>query len=103
MFKYALLAASAALALTATASVTSAHTSRGVVGKHYHPRAAKVRYGGRPNVGYWRPGPAQGPGFGFSTYRGDPFGSDDYYDGDRCYYVRHQNFCEANHIFNGFD
>lgn len=70
---------------------------------HYH--AAKVRYGGSPHLGYWRKGPARGHGvaFAFSTYRGDPFGSDDYYDGNRCYYVHHQNYCMRNHIFNGFD
>jgi hypothetical protein len=61
-----------------------------------HPKqaeAAWVRYGGRPGLGYWRPGPASGYGFGFSTYKGDPFGSDDYWDGGRCYYRLHHDFC----------
>lgn len=65
-------------------------------------RAVKVRYGGKKHLGYWRKGPKTGYGFRFSSYRGDPFGSDDYWDGGRCYYVNHQNFCVKNRIFNGF-
>lgn len=64
--------------------------------------AKKVRYGGAPGRGYWRPGPAQGYGFGFSTYRGDPFGRDDYYDGDRCYYLHRRDFCVRYKSFTGF-
>jgi len=71
--------------------------------KDHGRTAAKVRYGGKPGLGYWRPGPAKGYGFGFSSYKGDPFGSDDYWDGDKCYYVRHSNFCVKNRIFTGFD
>lgn len=66
-------------------------------------KAARVRYGGRAGVGYWRPGPDAGYGFGFSSYKGDPFGSDDYYDGGRCYYRKHRDFCVANKIFDGSD
>jgi len=44
-------------------------------------------------LGYHRNGPAHGPGFGFATYRGDPFYSDDYYDGRGCYYLHHRYVC----------
>ncbi|MCB1484815.1 MAG: hypothetical protein AB7S74_13840 [Hyphomicrobium sp.] len=71
---------------------------------HYqkHGKAAPVHYGGKPGLGYWRRGPAKGYGFGFSSYKGDPFGGDDYWDGDKCYYVHHKNFCVKNRIFTGF-
>ena len=45
----------------------------------------------------------QGRGFGFWSYKGDPFGSDDYYDGNRCFYVRHHDYCVKNNIFSGFN
>lgn len=93
----------AAAALAAASSPGLAHASqhhKGVHAKKAH--AAKVRYGGKPGLGYWRPGPEKGYGFRFSSYKGDPFGSDDYFDGDRCHYDHHQNFCHPNRIFNGF-
>ncbi|HMN37281.1 MAG TPA: hypothetical protein PKD49_06165 [Hyphomicrobium sp.] len=71
--------------------------------KHHAHEAAKVHYGGSPGLGYWRRGPGKGYGFGFSSYKGDPFGSDDYWDSDKCYYVRHADFCIKNRIFTGFD
>jgi len=45
--------------------------------------------------GYSRRGPPYGYRFGFSTYAGDPFYSDDYYDGGRCYYLHHRDFCRG--------
>ena len=76
-------------------------------GKHHgHKHAShvnRVHYGGKPGVGYWRKGPEQGRGFGFWSYKGDPFGSDDYYDGNRCFYVRHHDHCVKNNIFSGFN
>lgn len=68
-----------------------------------HRRAARVRYGGKRWRGYWRPGPETGYGFRFASYRGDPFGSDDYWDHGRCYYLHHSNYCVANKIFDGSD
>jgi hypothetical protein len=65
------------------------HTGRG----HEHGHAAQLRYGGAPERGYWRPGPHQGYGFGFATYRGDPFGKSDYFDGRGCFYLRAKDFC----------
>lgn len=76
------------------------HVSGQHGGKSAH-RPARVRYSGRGGVGYWRPGPETGYGFGFSSYKGDPFGNDDYYDGGRCYYQKHHDFCVANKIFDG--
>ncbi len=46
-------------------------------------------------LGYHRAGPAHGYRFGFATYAGDPFARDDYYDGRRCYYLHHQDFCRG--------
>jgi hypothetical protein len=46
-----------------------------------------------PKKGYSRRGPPYGPGFGFATYAGDPFATDDYYDGYRCYYLHHRDVC----------
>ena len=67
-----------------------------------HAHAEKVHYGGKPGLGYWRRGPAHGYGFGFSSYKGDPFGSDDYSDGQGCFYLHHKNYCVKNRIFTGF-
>lgn len=101
---FRLLAAAGIAYLSLAVPASAHHRSGHYAGQHhYHYRAAKVHHGGKPHLGYWRRGPAKGYGFGFSTYRGDPFGDDDYYDGDRCYYVNHENFCMPNHIFNGFD
>lgn len=95
--------------LLAVAGITLAAVPAEAHGRHHHGKhhthhhANAVHYGGAPGLGYWRKGPKQGYGFGFSSYKGDPFGSDDYYDGDRCFYVRHQDHCVKNKIFSGFD
>lgn len=72
---------------------------------HYAPHhgkvAARLRYGGAPGLGWWRPGPESGKGFRFATYKGDPFGRDDYYDGDRCYYRKSLDFCVSKRIIDG--
>lgn len=58
--------------------------------RHAHPaRPRHTRYG------YGRPGPRHGYGFGFSTYAGDPFYGDDYFDGRGCYYLHRQDFCRG--------
>lgn len=105
MSRSMLIAAVCAATVVAIAAPAGARYPARV--RHYdndfHYRAAKIHLGGRHQLGHWRPGPARGVAFGFSTYRGDPFGGDDYYDGHRCYYVHHQNYCMRNHIFNGFD
>lgn len=93
----------AAAAFVVVSSPALAHTTHHHKSGHAKKQhAAKVRYGGKPGRGYWRPGPEKGYGFRFATYKGDPFGSDDYFDGDRCHYDHHQNFCIPNKIFNGF-
>lgn len=69
---------------------------------HHHAATAKIRYGGKPGLGYWRPGPANGYGFAFSTYKGDPFGRDDYSDGGNCFYMHHRDHCVKDWIFSGF-
>jgi hypothetical protein len=94
--------AAAAIALAVFAAPAEAHKGR-YHKHHHHHNAGKVHYGGKPGLGYWRRGPEQGRGFGFSSYKGDPFGSDDYYDGNRCFYVRHRDHCVKNNIFSGFN
>lgn len=88
-------------ALSAFAFAPSAEAHHGK--HHHHHKVGKVHYGGKKGVGYWRKGPEQGRGFGFWSYKGDPFGSDDYYDGNRCFYVRHHDYCVKNNIFSGFN
>lgn len=104
----ALACAAALLALTTAAPKADAFHSRGYVkfgvhGAHHHGKgrkAKRIKYGPRPK-GYWRPGPEKGYGFRFSTYRGDPFGKNDYYDGGDCFYRNGHNFCEPrNWRFN---
>lgn len=94
MMKFAALLASALVLALSPMPAEAHHTTK-------KGKAAKVRYGGKPGLGYWRPGPKRGYGFRFSSYKGDPFSSDDYYDGDRCYYVHHTNYCVKNRIFMG--
>lgn len=105
MSKYMLaIAAAAAGVMMSLAPASAKHQARvRLYDNDFHYRSGKIQHGGRGNVGYWRRGPKNGVAFGFSTYRGDPFGGDDYYDGNRCYYVHHQNYCMRNRIFNGFD
>lgn len=70
---------------------------------HAHKRTSRLRYGGAPGLGVWRKGPLRGRGFAFSSYKGDPFGHDDYYDGDRCFYVHGRDFCNKRRIWTGFN
>lgn len=98
MIRFLALAAAAVFLASLPSPADAGH--RGA--RHHHPHVGKVHYGGRRHLGYWRRGPARGYGFGFSSYRGDPFGSDDYFDGGRCYYVHHRDHCVKNRIFNGF-
>jgi hypothetical protein len=72
-----------------------AHTRQPTYQIKGHRKAEAVHYNGpkHKNLGYWRHGPATGYGFGFASYKGDPFGSDDYYDRAGCYYLHHKNFC----------
>lgn len=97
------LAFAAISTLAAFALAPAAEAHQGKHHKHHHHKASKVHYGGKPGLGYWRKGPEQGRGFRFSSYKGDPFGSDDYYDGNRCFYVRHRDHCVKNNIFSGFN
>ena len=92
----------AAAALLVSAIPARAHHRHHIGAPHHKAHAAKVHYGGKPGLGYWRRGPETGYGFGFASYKRDPFGSDDYFDGGRCYYLHHRNFCAANKIFDGF-
>jgi hypothetical protein len=92
----------AAIALLAVLSIPVQAHEAGRAAHHRKTLVAKVRYGGKPGLGYWRPGPAQGYGFAFSSYKRDPFGADDYFDGDRCHYVHKRDYCDANKIFDGF-
>ncbi|MFT3732867.1 MAG: hypothetical protein QM780_15840 [Hyphomicrobium sp.] len=55
---------------------------------HWHHR-----HNGEFRLGYHRAGPPHGYRFGFATYAGDPFARDDYYDGGRCHYLHHRDFC----------
>jgi hypothetical protein len=92
MSKYSVTAACIALAaaLPMLGSVAQAHSSklsaRDHVAGHAYPYVQLRR-------GYSRAGPPYGPGFGFATYAGDPFATDDYYDGGRCYYLHHRDVC----------
>ena len=111
MFRFVIAFLTTAVLVAAAATPASAHRKRhankrivylsaAYVPPHAH--ANKVHYGGKPGRGYWRKGPEKGYGFRFASYKGDPFGSDDYSDGDRCFYVHHQNYCVKNKIFTGF-
>lgn len=71
-----------ALGLAALAPAAEAH--------HWHHR-----HDGYFRLGYHRAGPPHGYRFGFWTYAGDPFARDDYYDGHRCYYLHHRDFCRG--------
>lgn len=97
-----LTAFAVAAAVMIVAPDAEAHRDKSHVHYKKH-RIGKVHYGGKPGLGYWRKGPEQGKGFRFSTYKSDPFGSDDYYDGNRCFYVRHSDHCVKNNIFSGFN
>ena len=111
MIRFVIALVTTAVLVAAAATPASAHHKRhgskrivylsaAYVPPHAH--ANKVHYGGKPGLGYWRRGPEKAYGFRFSSYKGDPFGSDDYYDGDRCYYDHHRDFCLKSKIFTGF-
>lgn len=86
----------AALAMLASNAGASTGTS---TSHHKHARHSHVETYHKHNAylhrGYSRPGPLYGYRFGFSTYAGDPFYSDDYFDGRRCYYLHHHDFCRG--------
>jgi hypothetical protein len=89
MIKFrALVGASlAAASLVSTADAKVTHHSG-------HYRYAAERYS--------RTGPAYGYKFGWATYWGDPFASDDYFDGHNCYYLHHKDFCLGPRRRGGF-
>lgn len=97
---------STAIAISAILVVALALPAHAHEGRHLrkgYGAVSKTHYGGmRPELGYWRRGPKTGYGFGFSTYKGDPFGSDDYYDRGRCFYMHHRDTCVKDWIFSGF-
>ena len=87
----------AALAMLASNAGASTGTSHHKYARHSHKAHAAThhRHGAYRHRGYSCPGPRYGYRFGFSTYAGDPFYSDDYFDGRRCYYLHHQDFCRG--------
>jgi hypothetical protein len=109
MRKYICVALSVLAVAAAAPAAFAKHRHKHVsaVSDHYHSEyagrhAKKIHKGGHGHAGYWRRGPEAGYGFGFSTYKNDPFGADDYFDGNRCHYRRHHDFCYYNKIFTGF-
>jgi hypothetical protein len=111
------LAAASALALSASAAEANATHHRHYRSAHHaHPAHHRHRYTKRQRVrivyadkygvlrlGRYRPGPPYGYKFGFATYAGDPFASDDYFDGHRCYYLHRRDFClSPNRAFDPF-
>ncbi len=79
--------ASFVLGLAALVPSADAHHWRHHHGRYHNNCCFKL--------GYHRYGPPYGPRFGFYTYAGDPFARDDYYDGRRCYYLHHRDFCRG--------
>lgn len=94
---FATMAALAWLASSANAS--AAHHQHAHHSYKHHSHKAHVAHHHKPvaqkRKGYSRRGPLYGYGFGFSTYAGDPFYKDDYFDGRRCYYLHRQDFCRG--------
>jgi hypothetical protein len=75
--------------------VSHQHRShKAIAGKHYRHRNHDRHHSYVHRI-YGRPGPLYGYRFGFSTYPGDPFYSDDYFDGRSCYYLHHRDFCRG--------
>jgi len=87
----------AALAMLASNAGASTATSHHKHARHSHKAHVKTyhKHNAYLHRGYSRPGPRYGYRFGFSTYAGDPFYSDDYFDGRHCYYLHHQDFCRG--------
>jgi hypothetical protein len=111
------LAAASALALSAPAAEAngthhrhykSAHHAHHVHHRHRYANRhrARIVYADKYGVlrlGRHRHGPPYGYKFGFATYAGDPFASDDYFDGHRCYYLHRRDFClSPNRAFDPF-
>lgn len=90
---FAVMAAALAMFASGTGASANYHASS----RHAHEAHGSTHYkhGAYRHKGYSRRGPLRGYGFGFSTYAGDPFYSDDYFDGRRCYYLHHQDFCRG--------
>lgn len=85
-------------AKTAVETKTSDHAHKARAHKAHvarHHRHVNRKRNAYLHRGYSRRGPPYGYRFGFSTYAGDPFYSDDYYDGGRCYYLHHHDFCRG--------
>jgi hypothetical protein len=112
-----ILAAASALALSAPAAEAngthhrhykSAHHAHHVHHRHRYANRhrARIVYADKYGVlrlGRHRHGPPYGYKFGFATYAGDPFASDDYFDGHRCYYLHRRDFClSPNRAFDPF-
>jgi hypothetical protein len=109
------LAAASALALSAPAAEAngthhrhykSAHHAHHVHHRHASRHRVRIVYADKYGVlrlGRHRHGPPYGYKFGFATYAGDPFASDDYFDGHRCYYLHRRDFClSPNRAFDPF-
>jgi hypothetical protein len=89
--------AMAAATLAMLASGADANTTYHRYSRHSHKAHVETyhKHSAYWHRGYSRPGPRFGYRFGFSTYAGDPFYSDDYFDGRRCYYLHHRDFCRG--------
>ncbi len=94
------IAIAAAILMAAAALPATAHHQTFKGDKHHKAKA--VHYGGKKGLGVWRKGPERGYGFGFASYKGDPFGKDDYWDGGQCHYLHKRNFCYKTREFTGF-
>jgi hypothetical protein len=96
VFAGAAFAMLASQAIAATTTPPSHHhlSHKAHVAKH-HKSHKHHRHNPYVHRVYGRPGPLYGYRFGFSTYPGDPFYSDDYFDGRRCYYLHHKDFCRG--------
>jgi hypothetical protein len=98
----AAISAALALSIAPAAACGNACSDAGHHKHHAHHHAAKIHYSGKHGVGYYRKGPRSGYGFSFSSYKGDPFGADDYFDGYKCHYVHHRDYCDRRQEFTGF-
>lgn len=94
------LLAISVLAMVAALTPPAAAARHAKTKSHPH-HAAHLRYGPAP-LGVWRPGPKRGYGFAFSTYRGDPFAKDDYWDGRECFYLHHRDFCRPYRAYEAW-
>jgi hypothetical protein len=92
---FTVVAAALAMLASGAAATTTAHSYHHY--RHAHKAHGKIyhKHSAYRHKGYSRHGPRYGYRFGFSTYAGDPFYSDDYFDGRRCYYLHHRDFCRG--------